>query len=240
MRWFPKLFKGSEKRQATFFLYIFSMASKLTKSDGQVTVDEIKAIQDFMDTELKLNVEQKTLAIQIFRKAKSQKTNFQYYARHYHHLFKNKPSMLENAIELLIAIAFSDGNLCSREERLMRTAVDIFGIPRSDYQQLKLFYIYSEKNRATKRNSKQRFKNQYQQGSATQRNNSGGALAGAYATLGCSPSDSKKTIKKKYRKLVLKYHPDRMIAKGIPPEMIQVANDKFLRIQQAYETISKK
>ena len=58
-----------------------------------------------------------------------------------------------------------------------------------------------------------------------------------YAVLGCSRSDTDETIKKKYRKLAREFHPDKIIAQGLPEEFITFANTKFQEIQQAYEKV---
>ncbi len=60
-----------------------------------------------------------------------------------------------------------------------------------------------------------------------------------YAVLGCTQSDTDEQIKKQYRKLVSEYHPDKIIAKGLPDEFIKFANDKFNDIQEAYEAVKK-
>ncbi len=59
-----------------------------------------------------------------------------------------------------------------------------------------------------------------------------------YSTLGSSPDDPIAVIKKNYRQLARKYHPDRLAANGLPEEFGQVATDKFRDIQEAYEAIS--
>lgn len=61
----------------------------------------------------------------------------------------------------------------------------------------------------------------------------------AYQILGCTDQDSNEQIKKKYRQLAQAYHPDKIAAKGLPDEFLQLANDKFREIQSAYETIKK-
>jgi DnaJ like chaperone protein len=61
----------------------------------------------------------------------------------------------------------------------------------------------------------------------------------AYHVLGCSSEDSNDTIKKRYRKLVQDYHPDKIASKGLPEEFNQLAHDKFREIQDAYDTIKK-
>ena len=44
-------------------------------------------------------------------------------------------------------------------------------------------------------------------------------------------------IKKSYRKLVMKYHPDKL--QGVSEDIIKLANEKFLSIQEAYEKVLK-
>ncbi|MBN2511143.1 MAG: TerB family tellurite resistance protein [Spirochaetales bacterium] len=60
-----------------------------------------------------------------------------------------------------------------------------------------------------------------------------------YAILNCTPSDSDETIKKNYRRLVAENHPDKVMAKGLPEEFVDVATRKFQEIQAAYDQIRK-
>ena len=60
-----------------------------------------------------------------------------------------------------------------------------------------------------------------------------------YAVLDCDPNASDEEIKKKYRKLVRDFHPDRIVSKGLPEEFTKFASDKFREIQDAYEHIKK-
>lgn len=58
-----------------------------------------------------------------------------------------------------------------------------------------------------------------------------------YAVLGCSRNDSDAVIKKKYRRLIVDFHPDKIIAKGLPEEFVVFATERFREIQEAYEKI---
>jgi DnaJ like chaperone protein len=65
------------------------------------------------------------------------------------------------------------------------------------------------------------------------------AVDQSYAVLGCSPHDSDDMIKSSYRKLVREFHPDAIAAKGLPEEFTAFAQEKFRKIQEAYENIKK-
>ena len=58
-----------------------------------------------------------------------------------------------------------------------------------------------------------------------------------YAVLGCSPSSSKEEIKKCYREMLGRYHPDKFIGQKLDPDFIRLAERKFQEIQEAYETL---
>ena len=60
-----------------------------------------------------------------------------------------------------------------------------------------------------------------------------------YAVLGISENSTNQEIKNTYRKLVQENHPDRLIAKGVPREIIEAANDKLARINNSYSKIEK-
>jgi DnaJ like chaperone protein len=59
-----------------------------------------------------------------------------------------------------------------------------------------------------------------------------------YAVLGVDHDAPNEEIKAAYRKLVRDNHPDRLIAKGMPKEFIDVATDKLATINAAYEKIA--
>ena len=46
-----------------------------------------------------------------------------------------------------------------------------------------------------------------------------------YEILGCSPTDTHKAIKERYRKLIAEYHPDKIISKGLPENFIKFADE---------------
>jgi len=55
--------------------------------------------------------------------------------------------------------------------------------------------------------------------------------------LGVTPQDSKADIKKAYRRLMSQHHPDKLVSKGLPEEMIKVATEKSQKIRDAYDLL---
>jgi len=55
--------------------------------------------------------------------------------------------------------------------------------------------------------------------------------------LGITPDATDDEIKAAHRSLVLENHPDRLIAKGMPEEFVNVANERLAKINAAHDRI---
>ena len=64
-------------------------------------------------------------------------------------------------------------------------------------------------------------------------------ISSAYKILGINKTASDAEVKKAYRRLMSQHHPDKLIAKGLPEEMIKLATEKTQKIKAAYEQIKK-
>ena len=112
-------------------------------------------------------------------------------------------------MDLLLLVAYADGELHQAEEAMIMDAVRIFGLD-DHYGQLKSRFSGVPDNIST-----------------------------YYEILGCQEGDALSLVKKKYRKLAMEHHPDRVHANGMPPEFAQVAEDRFKEIQHAYDMVEK-
>ena len=60
-----------------------------------------------------------------------------------------------------------------------------------------------------------------------------------YIILGCDPSDDLQTIRKKYLELSKEHHPDVLMSKGLPKELVSESEKKLAAINSAYDKIEK-
>ena len=67
----------------------------------------------------------------------------------------------------------------------------------------------------------------------------GDNIADAYAILGVDRSMSFNDIKKAYQRKRKEFHPDTLVSKGLPEELLDKAREKFIEIQSAFEEIEK-
>ena len=66
-----------------------------------------------------------------------------------------------------------------------------------------------------------------------------GKISDAYEILGVAKAMTLEEIKKVYRVKRKEFHPDALISKGLPEELIEKAKEKFIEIQAAFEIIEK-
>lgn len=208
-----------EQAQMTFFVATFSMLAKLAATDGHISKEETRAIEQFMDQDLALTPENKEIAFRLFSEAANANTPFEAFAQQFYQQFQSQPEMLDVLLNILFRVAMADGVLSPGEDVLLRATVNIFRLPETVYQQFKTRYATGHT------------------GNGPNRGITG--MAAYYAILKCAPEDSDETIKKQYRQLAVQYHPDKIASKGLPEEFTTFATEKFQEIQEAYEAIKK-
>ncbi|MCQ2603578.1 MAG: co-chaperone DjlA [Spirochaetia bacterium] len=227
---------SSPQRQMTFFVAVFSMLGKMANADGKITEDESRAVENFIENELKLSKPDHDFAMRIFYAAASSAEEFDKFASQFYECFRHDFQMIEMMMDILVRLAYADNVLSSAEEQFIARAAMCFSYPAANVAALKTKYRQSA--------SQQGYTGQqsYQDSSYHDNHaagNSSESLEVAYSILGCNIGDPDDVIKSKYKKLVKEYHPDVIASKGLPEEFAEFANNKFRQIQSAYETVKK-
>ena len=148
----------------------------------------------------------------IFDEARQDSTGFEPYAAQAAQLFADQPHVLEELLGGLILIAKADGMVSPPERGYLRSVGNIFGFNERTFNRILSSHL----------------------GSA-----GGSDTVDSYAVLGINRRTSDANIKKTYRQLIRENHPDTLIAQGMPPEFIAVANEKMAAINAAYDQIEK-
>lgn len=204
-----------ERVQAAFFTATFSVMGHIAKADGKVTNEEILATESIMGR-LQLDALQRKAAIKLFDEGKKDDFPLNDVLQQFRKECMRRRNLLQMFLEIQIATAMADGHMHASEKRILYAIGEQLGFDRAAIEHLFSF-----------------------SGSST---SSGGSrqapLSNAYQILGIEKSASDADVKKAYRRMMSQHHPDKLIAKGLPEEMIKLATEKTQQIKAAYEQIT--
>ena len=203
-----------ERVQAAFFTTTFSVMGHIAKADGKVTKDEIAAANSIMGR-MQLNAQQRKAAIKLFNEGK--KTGFPLHdvLQQFRRECSRRHNLMQMFLEIQIATAMADGHFHASEKRVIFTIGEQLGFSRADIE-----HLFSMSSGTGRTPGEQRQ-----------------TLAQAYEILGVAKTASDAEVKKAYRRMMSQHHPDKLIAKGLPEEMIKLATEKTQQIRAAYEQI---
>lgn len=127
-------------------------------------------------------------------------------------------------LHYLIGIAVADGEVSQSEMAVLRRISNSFGLSEQIFRSVLAMYNYQSEN------------GQYHRQTNTGQGETI-SLKGAYNILEISENANEAEIKKAYRKLVIKYHPDKVSQLG--EEFQKGAKEKFQKVQDSYERIKE-
>jgi len=212
-----------ERVQTAFFTATFSVMGHLAKADGRVSPDEIRLAEAVM-AEMDLDADLRATAIRLFNEGKSSGFPLDEVLEQFRRECHGRSTLLRMFVEIQLQAGFADGRLDAAEDRLLRQVCERIGFPELEYQRLRRM-IEAERHFAGAG------------AGARPGGAKGPTLDDAYAVLGVSRDASDAEIKKAYRRLLSQHHPDKLVSKGLPEEMMKLAAHKTHEIKQAYERI---
>ncbi|HHF4077700.1 TPA: co-chaperone DjlA [Haemophilus influenzae] len=237
-------FKKKTTRQDLFMQTTFAVLGHLSKSKGRVTEEDIQLANQLM-IQLKLDDAGRKLAQDAFRRGKESDFPIRQVIREFRIGCGQRADLLRMFLQVQVQAAFADSELHENEKEVLYVIAEELGLSRMQFEQMIAMEMAA---RAFTQGS---FYQQYQQGAYQggyqyQQQNSGGyqhasgpTLNDAYKVLGVTESDEQNTVKRAYRRLMNEHHPDKLVAKGLPPEMMEMAKEKTQQIQAAYDLICK-
>ena len=217
----------TQQQQAVFFHATFAVMGHIAKASGQVTEQEIRVASNLMDR-MRLSGEQRVRAQESFRQGKESGFPLRETLAEFRRASLGQRDILRFFLEVQLQAAFADGRVEADERAILQTIADELG-----FSQIELARILAMAEAQMNFFHRQQQGGQGQQRQAPTKDR----LKDAYQLLGVSEGDSDQEIKRAYRKEMSKHHPDKLAAKGLPPEMMEMAKEKTQEIQQAWEWI---
>ncbi|MBE6423944.1 co-chaperone DjlA [Succinivibrio dextrinosolvens] len=233
----------------------FALMGYVARGAGRVNESHIEKSSQIMNV-MGLNSQMRKTAIDAFNSGKSEDFNLNDTISEIKSLIGNNFSFVNFILEIQVQLALSDGVLEDEEyRRLMDIAVKL-GASRDSMEQ----YIRSRYNEMHfEQQFRDFYRSRYERGntgsgydysrSDSSYDNSSSSYSGsgfgsskldsAYKILGVESTASDDEIKKAHKRLMLKYHPDRLASQGLTPEMIKLYTEKAKDIQAAFDLIKK-
>lgn len=228
-----------ERVQTAFFTACFSVMGAVAKADGQVSKAEIRVAENMMQ-QMRLTADMRAAAINLFDQGKQADFPLDEILDQFRQECHRRQNLLQMFMEIQLQAAYADGRMDAAEDRMMRHICARLGFPELLFRQLDTMVrlamgLHAQGEWQGRYSSQQGHQEQAQQSRASRSDMS---ISEAYAVLGITSSATDAEVKKAYRRLMSQHHPDRLVSKGLPEEMMELAKQKTQQIRKAYEIIS--
>ena len=215
----PDFLDRRERTQTAFFTATFAVMGHLAKADGTVTRDEIRLAARVMD-EMQLGEAQRQLAQRLFRAGRSRDFAIGEVLDQLRRECRYSSHLITMFVEILIHAAYADGTVHARERALLESICMRLRLPDGELDRLEATVRAEHHARSGKASDTL-------------------SPADAYAILGVDESCSDAELKKAYRRMMNRHHPDKLVAKGLPEEMMRIATEKTREIRTAYDRLKE-
>ena len=209
-----------ERIQAAFFTATFSVMGYIAKADGRVSPEEIQLAEAVMDR-LGLNAEMRKSAKKLFTEGKAPDFPIDQVMEQFRRETHRRTTLIQMFLEIQLQAAYADGVMHPAEREALSGICENLGVPRALLDRLEEM-LHAGFGRPG-----------YEPSPAKT------TLRDAYRLLGVDESVSDAELKRTYRRLMSQHHPDKLVAKGLPEEMVRDATEKTQQIKAAYELIRK-
>ena len=199
---------ANEKIQAAFFTATFSVMGHIAKADGQVSREEIAMAREVI-RQMRMDERQKTVAMHLFQQGKAADFPLDEVLGQLRAECRHRTNLLRVFLEIQIQAAMADGRLAPAERRILEHIISSLGFDPAILEELLRLDTRAPHT----------------------------ALADDYRMLGIAEDTSDAEVKKAYRRLMNQHHPDKLIARGMPEEMVQITTEKTQQIRAAYDRI---
>ena len=199
----------------TFVFLLVNILIKIAQADGKVTRAETVTIQRFFQYNLHYSQSQLLWVKELIKEALKSAVSLEQLLAEFRQQFAYEPRLI--LLELIYQVLYSNDHVSDPELQLVRNIAEYLNI--SSFEQRSFEAKYRAGYRTTAA-PQQQDEERY------------------HEVLGLRPGADFAEIKTAYRKLSMKYHPDKVGHLG--DEFKKVAEDKMKELNVAYEYLKKK
>lgn len=211
-----------ERIKKSFFETTFLLSGFVAKADGRVSEQEIEHTEQIFQ-HMNLDQEQRKRAIDLFRQGAAAGFEPRPVISDFLLVCGPQRQLQQTLLLFLISLAMADQKLEPTEKAALESIAVMMGFGSSRLEQLLRMAQAQEHFHG-------------ENGYVAQ---PGTSLEDAYAALGVEKNVSDRELKQAYRRRMSENHPDKLMARGVPEDMIKLATERSQEIQAAYEMIKR-
>ncbi len=201
-------FNSKVDNKTAFEISLLILSSIVIKADGKVLTSELDYVKKFFINTF--GPKKSNEYFRMFNNLKKQDLNSK--LRKICIQLKsniNHSSRLE-IIHFLFGVSYADNEIHLKEVEIIKKIANYMNINPYDFESIQSMFLANENSNSEK----------------------------WYKILGLTKDATDSEVKKAYRKMAVKYHPDKLI--GVSEDIKKLAEKKFLAVKEAYEQIKRK
>jgi DnaJ like chaperone protein len=215
--------------RATFFRAAFSVMGRVAKADGRVSEQDIAAARRIF-RQFNLNDADTRAAMQFYTEGKASDFDLESTLRELADVCRGREAVLRMFLEIQMRAALLGDGLAGISRSTLAQVAARLGISSLEFAHLETLLRLQAYAGAGGYGPT---------GGGRPGTSAGGtdSLAEAYEILGVPRTATDAEVKRAYRKLMSENHPDKLVARGLPESMLEVAKQKTQAIQAAWERV---